>query len=201
MPAFNKIIALLFVMVLIGGGAGLSASADEIAESIEEALQYYKAGELNNAAAGLDYAAQLIRQKSGGELEAFLPEALPGWTAQDARSQAMGTSIFGGGISAARVFRKDNSRMEAKITADSPLLQSMSIMFSNPMLAAADGGRLEKIQGERAIVKYDSNNRNGSISIMVANRFLVQVEGREVEKQELVDCIGKIDFKKLAGFP
>ncbi len=39
--------------------------ADEVEDSIKEGLDAYSAGDYSTAAASLDYAAQLIRQKKG----------------------------------------------------------------------------------------------------------------------------------------
>ena len=52
--------------------------ADEVEDSIKEGLDAYGAGDYSTAAASLDYAAQLIRQKKGGELESVFPDALEG---------------------------------------------------------------------------------------------------------------------------
>ena len=118
--------------------------ADEIIESINEALEYYKEGDYTEAVSGLDYAAQLIRQKRASRLEAFLPEPLSGWKAKDVESQAVGQAMFGGMVSAKRQYHKDSSSVTVEITADSPMLQSMVMMFSNPAYATADGGKLKK---------------------------------------------------------
>lgn len=201
MQNFQKTILGIMLIGLLSTGPALTAVADDIIEALEDARQKYQKGELGPAAASLDYAAQLIRQKSSGQLAGFLPQALPGWTASEVISQAAGASLFGGGITTEQTFRKNSSRVHAKIMADSPLSQSMSIMFSNPMLAAADGGKLEKIGGERAIVKYHAGNRNGSISVLVNNRILVQIEGSNVDRQDLQEYIQQVDFKRLSVLP
>ena len=52
--------------------------ADEITDSIEEAMAYYKENNYVEASSSLDYASQLIRQKRSGKLEAFCPNHWPG---------------------------------------------------------------------------------------------------------------------------
>lgn len=175
--------------------------ADDVTDSISEALKQYNNGELADAVQSLDYASQLIRQKKGGQLEAYLPEPIPGWKAEAAKSQALGSAMFGGGVTAERSYVKDGSRVEVKIITDSPLMQAMMMMFSNPMMATADGGKLEKIGGEKAIVKYSNDNKDGSISMVIANRFLITVEGTDVARQDLIAFAQGIDFKKLAAMP
>jgi hypothetical protein len=79
------------------------------------------------------------------------------------------------------------------------MLQGMMMMFNNPMMAGADGGKLQKIAGEKAIVKYDARQKSGEIRLAISNRFLVTVEGDEVSLEDLKAYAGKIDYKKLAA--
>lgn len=175
--------------------------ADEVTDSINEGLKHYQSGEFADAVQSLDYASQLIRQKKGGQLEAFLPEPPPGWQAEAAKSQAMGSAMFGGGVTAERTYVKGDSRVEVKIITDSPMMQGLLVLFSNPMMATADGGKLEKINGEKAIVKYRIDSKDGDINIVIANRFLVTVEGNDVTREDLTAFAQGIDFKKLAALP
>jgi len=39
------------------------------------------------------------------------------------------------------------------------MLQGVMMMFSNPMLAGADGGKMEKIAGEKTIVNYKEQQK------------------------------------------
>ena len=175
--------------------------ADEVTDSVNEALKQYSNGEFADAVQSLDYAAQLIRQKKGGQLEAFLPKPISGWKAEDAKSQAMGAAMFGGGVTAERSYVKGDSRVNVKIITDSPMMQGMMMMFSNPMMATSDGGKLEKINGERAIVKYSNENKDGNINIVIAGRFLITVDGNDVGRPDLIAFAQGIDFKKLAVMP
>ena len=178
-----------------------SGYANDIEGSIKEALQYYKNGEYKDAVESLNYASQLIQQKRGGGLESFLPEPLSGWTAREASSQAGGASMFGGGITAERQYSKDSSSITVQIITDSPLMQGMMMMFSNPMLFTSDGGKLERIGRQKAIVKFDSNSKEGDIKIVVANRFLVLIEGQVITKENLKGYAKAIDYKKLLSLP
>ena len=190
-------ISILSLSLLIFSGPVL---ADDITDSINEALEYYKNGEYTEAVSNLNYAAQLIQQKKGGSLESFLPEPLKGWKAQETTSQAAGAGMFGG-VTAEREYTKDDASVSVTIVTDSPMLQGMAVMFSNPAFAVSDGGKLEKIAGQRAIVKYSSADNGGDIQIMVANRFLVSVDGRDVSKSDLKNYAAAIDYKQLAELP
>jgi hypothetical protein len=175
--------------------------ADEVTDSISEALENYKDGHYSDAVASLNYASQLIQQKKGEDLTPILPEALKGWTAEDASSQAMGAAMMGGGVTAERRYFREDSSINIQIITDSPILQGVMMMLSNPMFAASDGGKVQRINQQKAVVKYQQADRSGSIQIVVANRFLVTIEGSDVKKEDLETYAKAIDYKKLEALP
>jgi hypothetical protein len=79
------------------------------------------------------------------------------------------------------------------------MLQATMMLFTNPMFATADGGKLETINGQKAIVKYSAENKSGEIQVVVNNRFLVTVNGNEVAKEELTAYLSNVDIIKLAA--
>ena len=81
------------------------------------------------------------------------------------------------------------------------MLQGVMMMLSNPMFAASDGGKMERIGKQKAIVKYDASNQSGEIQIVVANRFMVTIEGDGVTDKVLKDYASAIDFNKMAQMP
>ncbi len=175
--------------------------ADDVTDAINEALNSYNSGEHSNAVQSLNYASQLILQKKGEKLEALLPQPLSGWEVENSTSQAMNTGMMGGGITAERQYRKADSSVTLQMVTDSPLLQSMMMMFANPMFATSDGGKLEKIAGQKAIVKYDADAKEGEIQIVVNNRFLITINGYDVSKNDLTAYAQAIDYNKLSALP
>ncbi|MFH1153513.1 MAG: hypothetical protein V1793_06845 [Pseudomonadota bacterium] len=190
--------AILGIIVL---GSALSASADDITDSINEGLENYKKGDVSAAIQSLNYATQLMMQTKAQGLEAYLPAPLSGWTAEPSNSTAAGAAMFGGGVSAERTYTKDSSQVTIQILTDSPLMQGVMMMFSNPMFAASEGGKLEKVGKQKAIVTYNENDRDGNIKIVVANRFFVSIEGNGVTKEDLTAYAKKVDYDKLAAMP
>jgi len=171
--------------------------ADDVTDYIKEGLQYYKDGQYSDAVDSLNYAEQLIQQKKSAGLEGFLPGPLKGWKANKATSQAAGSAMFGGGISAEREYTKKSSSIKIKIVTDSPLLQSVMMMMSNPMFATSDGGKLERIGRQKGILKFDPNTKEGEMQIVVANRFLISIEGNDIKAKDLKDYAKAIDYNKL----
>jgi len=177
------------------------AEDDDVIQSINEGLEFYQGGEFAEATSSLNYAVQLIQQKKGESLGGLLPEPLEGWAAEDSQSQAAGAAMFGGGVTAERRYTRGSSRIDIRIVTDSPMLQGIMMMFSNPMFATADGGKMERIGRQKAIVKYNGAGKSGDVQMVVDNRFLVTVEGDAVSRDELLAYAGAIDTKKLADLP
>lgn len=197
----SKKLLLLTAVALFTFGLSGNALADDVEDYINEALQFYKDGQFSEAVSSLNFAEQLIQQKKSSGLEAFLPGPLAGWEAQAATSQAASSAMLGGGISAEREYNKGDSYVHINIVADSPMLQAVMMMFQNPMFAASDGGKMERIGKQKAIVKFDPNTKEGEIQIVVANRFLVTIEGNEVTDKDLKAYAQAIDFDKMAQLP
>ncbi len=174
--------------------------ADEVINIINDALRQYKNEDYTEAASNLDYASQLIRQKKSEKLQSFLPKPLDGWVAEDVTTQAIGTAMLIGGTSAKRKYSKDSSVVTIEIIADSPLLQSVMMLFNTPLIATAGGGKLERIKGQNAIVTYRPTDQQGEIKIILAGRILVNLNGTDVSKQTLIAYSNKIDYKKIATF-
>jgi len=112
----------------------------------------------------------------------------------------LSAGYFGGGISAQRRYRKDQSFVTIEIITDSPALQSMVMVFSNPAFASADGGKLTKIKRQKAVIKYRPSSKDGEINIVVAKKYLVTIKGQKVKETDLVDYASAIDYKKLKKF-
>lgn len=178
-----------------------SLVADDVTETLTEAIKSYESGEYTTAVEDINYALQLIQQKKSEGLSAYLPEPLEGWDAKKAESQSAGSGMFGGGIGSNRTYKKGSSSIKIEILTDSPILQSMMGLFTNPMFATSDGGKLERIKREKAIVKYNEERERGDITIVVAKRFLIKVEGKKVSEKDLKAYAQAIDFKKLAKLP
>ena len=188
---------VLIVGLLLFSGV---AYADEVLEAIQEAMDAYKEKAYTEAVEGLDYAKQLIQQLTSDILMKFLPEPMEGWKAKEAESQRMG--MFGGSASIQREYwkpgsgKKGRGRVILDIMGESPMTLGMMAMF-NPAVVGADGGKLQKIKRNKAIVKYKSDSRKGEIMINVAKKYMVIIKGTNVEKEELMYYATAVDYKGL----
>ncbi|ACB74264.1 hypothetical protein [Opitutus terrae] len=170
--------------------------ADDVTDSIDEAVKAYKANDYATAAQSLDAAAQLIRQKRADQFKALLPDAPSGWQAEDATAQAAAAAMFGGGVSAERQYKKGDATITVKLITDSPIMQGVLMMMGNPMFANADGGKLERIKGQKAIFK--NKDGSGSVNVVVNGTLLVQIEGSDVTDADLRAFAEAIDYGKIS---
>ncbi|WP_456386383.1 hypothetical protein [Desulfolithobacter sp.] len=177
-----------------------AASGDEVVSIIKQAVHQYEQGDYAGAASNLDYAAQMIRQKKGRKIQEALPEPMAGWQAEQASAQAVGSAMFGGGVTVSRTYTRGDAEVVVSIVTDSPLMQSMMMMVNNPMFAGADGGSLQIIKGHKAIVKYDGGDQTGEVSMVVGNKFMVTVVGDGVKREDLLTYAGAIDFGLLEKY-
>lgn len=174
----------------------LLADDTEITQAINEGTQAYEQGQLSQAASQFDYTATLIRQQQASAIGNLLPEPLPGWTAGAAESQATSAAFFGGGINASRDYSKDSSRLTISITKDSPLLQAIGMLFSNPSMASMSGYKVKRINGHTAMMKQEGNNQE--LQVLVGNNILIQLDGSAVSETELQAYVEAIDIDAIS---
>ena len=186
---------LLIMMVLVA-----PVHADDVTDQIGEAVKAYEKEDYNTAITALDSAATLIRQKKSELVGKLLPEPPEGWEAGDPKTSSAPAGMFGGGINAERTYsRKVDGKMEkitVTITTDSPLMQTMGMMFSNPMFMGQEN-KLIVINGEKVI----ANQRDNSLMAMIANKVLVKVDGDKNTTDETMKMFfNTIDFDAIKGY-
>lgn len=191
-------IPILLCIFILTPSFLMADEPDPVIQIIEKALEEYKNQDFTNAATSLDYASQLIRQKKGEALTKLLPEPIEGWKASEGKSQVTAASLFGGGLTAERTYTRGDAAVTISIVTDSPLLQSMIMMFSNPIFASS-AGQFELINGYKGIVSYEKSG--GKVNIVINNRFVVTLDGQLVSREELMEYARRIDLQGIANLP
>jgi len=172
-----------------------TALADDIEDAINSAHEAYLAQDYATATAQLDYASSLIRQLKAEGIAALFPDPLPGWEADEPDSNAAGGSMFGGGVFSSRKYHRGRESVTINYTSDSPMMQSVGIMFSNPSMVVMSGGKLKKIKGQQAIFRDDG--RRPSLQMIVGGKVMVNVEGN-TDAATLEQYAAAIDYAALA---
>jgi hypothetical protein len=184
---------LLLSTAIFAALATAPARADDIAAAMTEAQRAYQANQFQAAQTALQEALQLLSQRAAAGLAAALPDALPGWTAEEATSNAAGVAGLFGGSSASRTYRNAQGQsVEIQVMSDNPMIAQLGPILANPMLAGAMG-RLVRIGEQRAIQGTD-----GNVQMLVDNRILVQVQGDAPAEAKLAYARA-INVARLSG--
>lgn len=166
------------------------AGADEVTDQIDSARGAYSQGDLRQAVQGLQDAIVRIQEKLQGNYGALMPEPLAGWRAEAAESQTLGMAMLGGGTQVSRRYLKEDTgeSVQVQIMADSPFLPMMAMVLSNPMMIQSDPStKLYRHGAYRGTLKHEAGSDQWEISLLVANRILVQVEGQGLKGPEAVE--------------
>jgi hypothetical protein len=172
------------------GALSAPAFADDITEAMDQAAKAYKSGDLGGAKQSLDLASQLIGQKNAESFAALLPNALPGWKAEKPQTTAIGAVGFGASVASRSYQNAKGDNVEVQITGDSAMVSQIATFLNNPALAGAMG-KLVRVGSQRAIQDSD-----GNIKMVVANKFLVAVDGSADAASKLAYAQA-IDIAKL----
>ena len=168
MQKFRYLLAAILMLAMLLP----AAAADDILDAIDQARKAYQSGDMTTAKQSLDLASQLIAQKNAEGFAKMLPEPLAGWKAEKAQANAVGVAIFGGVSAATRNYTNaKGDNVEVSISGDSALLMQFGPLLNNPAMAAAMG-KLIRVGSQRAI-----QNPDGDVIMVVANKFLINVQG------------------------
>ncbi len=168
-----------------------AALADDITDAIEQARKAYQSGDLGNAKQSLDLASQLIGQKNAEGFATLLPKALPGWTAEKVETTSVGAMAFGATVASRRYTNAQGNHVEVQITGDSAMVMQFAALLSNPQIAGAMG-KLVRVGNQRAM-----QNNEGDVHMVVANKFLITVQG-SADAQTKLAYAQAVDVAKLS---
>ncbi len=181
----STIVAAAAVLALV-----LPVQADEFEETIEAAMEAYRAGDIKAAKEEIDFASQLLAQMKAEGLTAFLPEPFEGWEREIETTQSMG-ALGGGQVASAR-YENEDQFIEIQLMAGNQLVTSMGAMFSNPALMGSMG-KVKRLNRQKVLVTNE-----GELNTLV-NQVMVQIQGNaELEVKEAyfeaLDLPGLKDF-------
>lgn len=171
--------------------------ADAITDQIGVAQEVYESGDLRKTVQELQYAIAQIQEQLNLANTKLMPEPLAGWSAEAAQSQSGGLAALGGGTTVSRSYGNDRGEtVDIQIIADSPMLQAMTMMISNPMLMSmSPDTRMYRYKGHSGMIKQDASTGSWDLSILIRSRILVQVNGQGLkDKQVVEDYLKAIDL-------
>jgi hypothetical protein len=188
--------------------AGQAAQHDQMAaKSGAQAAQQAGAANLAQAMqmlAGQGAGGPKVEPVNFRDLKALLPEALPGYK----RTSATGEKAGAMGVVMSQASGEYNSDGGAHIGVKlldagnlaGPLALGLAGWASAEIDRETETGyeKTTVIGGNKAFEKYDNRSKHGEVNVIVANRFIVEVKGRDVKIDDLKAAVGKLDLAKLA---
>lgn len=197
----EKLACFRYIILILVGYSGIVisvAEAGEATEVIEEALEAYNKQDLSSTADALNEALAIVIQEKATRMEKKCPKALDGWEKEKTVSNSSG-AIFGAGTVTECSYRNGNNKVTISFTVDSPMIQSMMMMFNNPMFATADGGKVKRIKADgkkhKTIIKYNEQRKSGEIT-SIFETILVSVKGK-ASQDVLISFFKSIKFSSL----
>jgi hypothetical protein len=171
--------------------APVAYADDDVLKALDQARQSYRAGELAKAKEAADRASQLIGQKNAQSFVALLPQPMPGWTADEPQTTAVGSTVFGASQARRTYSKPSGEHVDVQITGDSAVIAQIAPIMANPQIAGAMG-KIVLLGNHRAI-----QNPQGDVQVIVANKFLVVVTGSAPPASKLAYAQA-VDLAKLA---
>lgn len=160
----------------------LLVTADEVEDSIKEALQLYKEGKFSEASTSLQIAVNGINEKKGGSISSALPDAIGEWKGGEVNN-SNALAALGGGTTVERKYTKGDQDATITIIADSPMIGQVMSLMSNPAIAGLTGMKMKKVGGNTLTLQKDQ----GMGQLVVDNRFLIQMQGSDLKEQDILD--------------
>jgi hypothetical protein len=173
------------------GLSPIAALADDITDAMDQARKAYQSGDLGGAKQSLDLASQLIGQRNAEAFAQLLPRPLAGWTADRSETTSVGAVAFGASVASRRYNNAKGDHIEVQITGDSAVVMQFAALFQNPQIAGAMG-KLVRVGNQRAI-----QNNEGDVHMVIANKFLVTVQGSG-DAQSKLAYAQAVDVAKLS---
>lgn len=189
----KKIITLIFAL------ATTPLYADEISDSLSDALKAYQEGDLKETSELVSYIKTLLAEKNADVLAGFLPEAPAGWSRElddgAAMSGTMASLGQGGSIASAKYKTDQGGGISYMIMADSPMMAMMGAMLTNPALMG--GGKVKRIKRQKVLIGKD-----GELQAMLHNRFIIRIEpeDKDVSEEDLISLFEATDIDGLQGY-
>lgn len=182
-----------FSLVLAAALAAAPAPtfADEFTDTVEGALEAYRAGDVDAAREDLDYAVKLLAGARAADLAALLPEPAAGWTRAEGEDAGAAMAMFGGGVSASAVYSRGEEDFTLTLLADSPMVASIAAMMGG--MAAMSNVETRRIERQTFAVN------EGQIQGVIDDRILVTAEG-DAPTEVMFEEIERLDFKGLKDF-
>ena len=139
------------------------------------------------------------------ELKALLPETLPGFKRTSATGEKAGAMGMVVSHADGEYSGEGGAHLSVKITDIGNVTGPLGLGLAGWAMVEIDRETetgYEKstvLGGNKAFEKYDTRSKRGEVNVLVGNRFVVEVKGRDVKVEDIKAVAGKLDLAKLGS--
>lgn len=177
------------------------------APGTSSAPDYAKMAEQNRQALAQMNQGKVVEAVPAATLKDLLPADLPGMKRTDAsaeRNQAMGVDIS---TAEGQYEAADGQGANVSITLtdvgsmSGPMRMGMASWAAAQYSRETDTGyeKTTTFNGYKAFEEYNTQDKQATVRVLVADRFIVEIDGSGITMDALKQMLGKIDLKKLAA--
>ena len=156
-------------------------------EAVDQAKRAADGEQYGAAIAALQAAIRDLQKKQRAAVLAGMPK-VAGFEVQDDQvddNAAQFQAALIAGMTVTRHYRKDDKSIDVEVTANSPVLQMLSMLFANPAAITADGGEIVKYGAHKAILKKNGDSGQ-ELQILMHDKHLIKVTSQGLSADELL---------------
>ncbi|MGE3353493.1 MAG: hypothetical protein AB7O84_17280 [Planctomycetota bacterium] len=162
--------------------------APTFTEALDQARAAVAESRLGGAISALQAAIRDLQKQQRTAILAALPTP-EGFAFKDPAVKEIDEQLAAGvaavGLNVRRRYRHEDGRtFEVEVTANSPVLKMMSMVFSNPAMVQAQGGELVKYGDHKAILK--EQGERVELQLMMHEEHLLKVEAQGLTGDQLL---------------
>ena len=185
-----------------------ACSGDSSAGEVEEQARREEPTSPGDAVKQMEEAVEQMKSGEGVEvvdfrkLKALLPEKLAGVPLVSSSGEKAG--MMGLKISQAEAEYADGERQFEVDIVDaggmSMAITGMAAWAEMEIDRESDDGyeRTTTIKGHKAFESYNSKTREGKVALIVADRFILNIEGDQIDAKDLEKAVDDLNIRKLA---
>lgn len=187
------------------GEGKLSIDINTDKDNLEKAAQDF-GNKISEAVNGIDVDfknedGEKVEVVNFRELKKMLPDEIGGAKRTDAKGQKSG--MFGINVATAEGKYRDGDKRADVTIVDIGGMGLAVMQYAQwskfEVDSESDDGyeRTTEIDGHKALVKWNSKSQRGEINVLVNDRFVVTIKGRNMDMDDLEDALDEIDLDDL----
>jgi hypothetical protein len=175
----------------------LPVRGDEIEDGLKAALAAHQAKNEAETVLAVQRVQRLLGARATVGLQGALPEMIGEWRGGKVEVQTLEGA--GGGSSLRRSYKrgdkasKNERRATVVLSVDSPLMEKVGSVLSNPQIGALLGVKTVMVGQLRGTYI----EKQGLLQLVVKERFLIAVEGKKLKLEELQEVAAGLKLEML----